>query len=84
MCLVRSYDNRAKRQVSGDATPALRSKGWRYCVKMGWRLWWKWTEVHEFWAGINIYARIKSIHTVRSGSIKFILFINIPDWFIPA
>ena len=38
MCLVQSYDNRAKRQVSGDATPALRSKGWRYCVKMGWRL----------------------------------------------
>ena len=35
---VRSYDNRAKRQVSGNATPALRSKGWWYSVKMGWRL----------------------------------------------
>jgi len=28
--------------------------------------------------GINIYAGIKSIHPVRPGPIKFILFINIP------
>ena len=36
--LVRNYGNMAKRQVSGDATPALQLKGWRYCVKIGWRL----------------------------------------------
>ena len=28
--------------------------------------------------GINIYAGIKSIHPVRPGPIKFILFVNIP------
>ncbi len=27
---------------------------WRSSVKMGWRLWWKWTKGHEFWAGLNI------------------------------
>ena len=31
--------------------------------------------------GINIYASIKSIRPVRTGPIKFILFINIPHLF---
>jgi len=33
-----------------------------------------------FW-GINVYASIKSIHPVRTGSIDFILFVNIPHLF---
>ena len=32
--------------------------------------------------GINIYAGIKSIHPVRTGPIKFILFVNIPRLFL--
>ncbi len=32
--------------------------------------------------GINIYAGIKSIRPVRTGPIKFILFINIPGLFL--
>jgi hypothetical protein len=31
--------------------------------------------------GINIYAGIKSIRPVRTGPIKFILFVNIPGLF---
>jgi hypothetical protein len=42
--------------------------------------------VHVFYSinlffGINIYARIKSIRPVRTGPIKFILFVNIPHLF---
>jgi hypothetical protein len=32
--------------------------------------------------GINIYAGIKSICPVRTGPIKFILFVNIPGLFL--
>ncbi len=32
--------------------------------------------------GINIYAGIKSIRPVRTGPIKFILFVNIPGLFL--
>ena len=34
-----------------------------------------------YFLGINIYASIKSIHHVRTGSIDFILFVNIPRLF---